>query len=134
MLIETSFYFGISAVWFFMPRYGKLLINEYACWFPMFRYGKLTANEYTLTEESFFRPEFFKFPKFFIINLKKRYSLLSDFEYFVLTRLGIWLSFCCCLKGLISLSHPNQSSALCGRRGYKGFRGRVRCLLSLLLI
>ncbi len=55
----------------------------------MFRYKKLTANKYILTEETFFRLEFPKFPKRLITSLKKRYLLLSNFEYPILTRLGI---------------------------------------------
>ncbi len=88
------------------------------------RHGKSTANKYILTEETLFRPEFSKFPKFLIINLKKRHSLLSDFEYPILTRLGIWLSFYYCLKELIPSSHPNQPSTSYGRRRYRDFENK----------
>ncbi len=53
------------------------------------RHGKLIANEYILTEKTLFRPEFSKFPNLFTISLKKRYPLPPDFEYPILTRLGI---------------------------------------------
>jgi len=39
------------------------------------RYKKSTANKYILTEETFFRPKFSKFPKLLTISLKKRYLL-----------------------------------------------------------
>ncbi len=93
------------------------------------RYRKLTANKYILTEEIFFRPELSKFPKLFIINLKKKYPLLPNFEYPVLTRLRTWLSSYYRLKKLISSNYPNQPSTSYERRKYKEFRERIRYLL-----
>ncbi len=53
------------------------------------RHKKLTVNKYILTKETSFRLELSKFSKRFIISLKKRYPLLSDFEHLILTRLEI---------------------------------------------